>query len=107
MAIDRGNTVFFKNITFTDEEGGLVVADTATLALSYPSGGSFVDATVTLTLQDDSTWQGSWDSTVSDNGTVHGTLEGVGTNADEDPITCTKDFKFKLTWNRSNEAVNG
>lgn len=101
MAIDRANTVFFKNILFTDEDGDVVVADTATLTLSYPLNGAFEDEAVTLTLAD-LLWSGSWDSSVSDAGTVHGHLVGVS-----GAITCVKDFRFKLITNRANEAVNG
>jgi hypothetical protein len=101
MPIDRGNTVFFKNITFTDEDGASMVADTASITLDYPVGAGFDSADVTLTIQDDYSWEGSWDSSVSDAGVVHGSLTGASGS-----LVCVKDFKFKLVANRANEDAN-
>lgn len=109
MSFYRGNRVFFKNISFTDEDGSTFVASSATMTLHYRnvSSGRETSSTVTLTLQGDNTWQGSWDSSVAKEGFIEGVLTGVGTNGDGDAITAVKDFKFKLTANNANEALNG
>jgi hypothetical protein len=102
MAIDRGQMVFFKNISFTDEDGAAIAGadiDSCTIHLNYPLNNGFDEADVTPTLDVvTDKFNGSWDSGVSDEGWVDGHLEGVSGD-----LIVTKDFSFKLKANRANE----
>ncbi len=102
MAIDRGQMVFFKNISFTDEDGAAIAGadiDSATVHLSYPLNSGFAEADVTLELDvATDTFEGSWDSGVADEGWVDAHLEGVSGD-----LIVAKDYSFKLKANRANE----
>lgn len=103
MAIDRGSTVFFEDIQFTDENGDAVEVDTAELTLEFTDlSGTVTTEAITLTYdEDEDIWSGSWDSSVAQPGTITGHLMG-----EADDIKVAKDFKFKLTANKANELVH-
>ena len=99
MAIDRGNTVYWDDITFKDRDGEIITVDTATLTVTYPLGNTTEDEDITLTDNLDGTWAGSWQSRVSDTGWVAWTATGV---RDSDGAECVKDGKFKLISGKAN-----
>jgi len=90
----RGADIDF-TVTFADSSGTSANPTSATLRVSYPLNG--VDTIETIALaQAGSTWSGTWDSAVSDEGTVHWHIRSVGAPQ------AAKDGFFKLTANEAN-----
>ena len=103
MAIDRGNTVYWDDITFRDKDGETITVDTATLTVTYPLNDDPTDEEITLTDNGDGTWSGEWQSRVSDEGWVSWTATGV---RDSDGAECVKDGRFKLIAGKSNARAD-
>lgn len=74
--VTRGASVAFFGITFLDANKNLTVPDAAKLRISYPKKGALKCEDISLT-KNGSAFEGTWDSSVSDDGIAYWYVESV------------------------------